>query len=191
MTGGTSWIVWAILAVAILFPLIWFIATYNRFVSLRQHIRESWSDIDTELKRRYELVPNLVNTVKGYMEYEQGTLQSLTEARARAMNQNGTAAQQGVEESGLQLAMGKVFALAEGYPQLKANEQFLSLQRELANTEDRIAAARRFFNGNVRDFNQLCEMFPSRLLAGMFGFKQETSFELSSDAEKVVPRVAL
>lgn len=189
--GNSLVIILVIVGVVVLVPLIWLIATYNRFVSLRQHIKESWADIDVELKRRYELIPNLVATVKGYAAHERGTIEAITAARASAMAGHATKAEQAVEESKLQLALGKIFALAESYPALKANDNFLALQKELANTEDRIAAARRFFNGNVRDFNQLQATFPSSVIAGWFSFKAETFFELSSEAERVVPRVSL
>ncbi len=175
----------------LLVGLIWLIATYNRFVRLRQHLKESWSDIDVELKRRYELIPNLVATVKGYAAHEKEVLESVTELRNRAASNRGSAASQAVDESALMLGVRKLFAVAEAYPDLKANTNFLSLQEQLAETEDRIAAARRFFNGNVRDMNSLRESFPSSIVAGMFNFEAGTFFELASDAERVVPRVEL
>ncbi len=188
---NTLWIILGVVAVVVLIPLIYVIATFNRFVSLRQHIKESWADIDVELKRRYELIPNLVATVKGYAAHEREALEAIVSARAKAMSAHATKAQQAVDESALQMSLGKLFALSESYPDLKANQNFLALQKELANTEDRIAAARRFFNGNVRDNNQLRQTFPSSVVAGMFKFPDETFFELSSEAERVVPRVDL
>jgi len=176
---------------ALLVVLIWLIATYNRFVRLRQHLKESWSDIDVELKRRYELIPNLVATVKGYAAHEKEVLEGVTELRNRAASNRGSAASQAVDESALMLGVRKLFAVAEAYPDLKANANFLALQEQLAETEDRIAAARRFFNGNVRDMNALRESFPSNIVAGMFDFEAGTFFELESDAERVVPRVDL
>jgi LemA protein len=173
----------------VLLPLIWFIATYNRFARLRQHIRESWAGIDVELKRRYDLIPNLVNTVKGYAAHERSVLERVVELRNKAAANHGPASSQAVDESALMIGMKQLFAVAEGYPQLKADANFLALQQELANTEDRIAAARRFFNGNVREMNQLCQTFPTNLIASWFAFKAETFFELSSEAERVVPRV--
>lgn len=175
----------------LLVVLIWLIATYNRFVRLRQHLKESWSDIDVELKRRYELIPNLVATVKGYAAHEREVLESVTELRNRAASNRGSAASQAVDESALMLGVRKLFAVAEAYPDLKANANFLALQEQLAETEDRIAAARRFFNGNVRDMNSLRESFPSSIVASMFGFEAGTFFELESEAERVVPRVQL
>jgi LemA protein len=175
----------------IVVPLIYVIANYNRFVRLRQHIRESWGDIDVELKRRYDLIPNLVETVKGYAKHERETLEKVIELRNRAVANNGPASAQAVDESALMLALRKVFVLAEGYPQLRADAHFLALQKELADTEDRIAAARRFYNGNVRELNQLCQMFPTSMLANMFGFSESTYFELEHEAERAVPRVQL
>jgi LemA protein len=188
---NTLWIILGVVAVVVLIPLIYLIAIFNRFVSLRQHIKESWADIDVELKRRYELIPNLVATVKGYAAHERETLEAIVNARAKAMTAHATKAQQAVDETALQMSLGKLFALSESYPDLKANQNFLALQKELANTEDRIAAARRFFNGNVRDYNQLRQTFPSSVVAGVFKFPDETFFELSSEAERVVPRVEL
>jgi LemA protein len=178
-----------ILAAILLLPLIWFIANYNRMARLRQHIKESWADIDVEMKRRYDLIPNLVETVKGYAAHERETLTRVIELRNRAMENHGSAASQAADESALMLGVKKLFAVAENYPQLRANENFLALQKELANTEDRIAAARRFFNANVREMNQLCQTFPTNLIANAFGFSVGDFFELSSEAQRVVPRV--
>ena len=175
----------------LLMPVVWLIAMFNRFIRLRQHIKESWADVDVELKRRYELIPNLVETVKGYAAHERSVLDRVIELRNRAAENHGTAAAQAQDESALMLALRQVFVLAEAYPRLKADGNFLALQKELANTEDRIAAARRFFNGNVREMNALCQSFPSSVVAGMFGFQSGTFFELSSEAERVVPRVNL
>lgn len=178
-----------VLGIIVILPMIWFIANYNRFARLRQHIRESWSDIDVELKRRHDLIPNLVATVKGYAQHEQETLAQVIELRNRAMAAHTNAASQAVDESALMLGVKRIFALAEAYPQLRADVQFLALQKELALTEDRIAAARRFYNGNIREMNQLCAMFPTSLIASMFDFKPGEFFELDSTAERVVPRV--
>lgn len=180
-----------VLGVPVLVALVWLIATYNRFQRLRQHIRESWADIDVELKRRYELIPNLVETVKGYAAHERETLQRVIALRDAASANHGTASSQAADESRLMLGMKQLFAVAESYPSLKADGNFLALQKELANTEDRIAAARRFFNGNVRDLNQLCAMFPTSVVANAFGFRAADFFELSSEAERVVPRVSV
>ncbi len=179
------------LAAVVLVPAAFLMGNYNRFVRVRQHIRESWSDIEVEMKRRYELIPNLVETVRGYAAHERSVLERVIELRNRAQASHGPASEQSVDETALQIGMKQLFAVVEGYPQLKADAHFLAIQQELASCEDRIAAARRFFNANVRDMNQLCESFPSNLVAGLFGFERATYFELSSDAERVVPRVAL
>lgn len=177
--------------IPLLLLVVFVIANFNRFVRVRQHLRESWSDIDVEMKRRYDLIPNLVATVKGYAKHEQQVLEEVVRLRNLAMHSTGTAAKQAVDETALAIGMRKLFAVVEGYPELKANTNFLALQEELANTEDRIAAARRFYNGNVRELNQLCRAFPTNLLAGMFGFEEASYFELASEAERVVPRLDL
>jgi LemA protein len=186
-----SWIVLAVLAAIVILPLVWLIANFNRFARVRQHIRESWADVDVELKRRYDLIPNLVETVRGYAQHERDVLEKVIELRNRAMANHGPASGQAVDETALQIGMKRLFAVAEAYPTLKADANFLALQQELANTEDRIAAARRFFNANVREMNQLCDSFPTNLLASAFGFERATYFELANDAERVVPRVDL
>jgi LemA protein len=184
-------IVLLIVGAAALLVLIWLIASFNRLVGLRQHIRESWSDIDVELKRRYDLIPNLVEAIRGYARHERETLERLVELRNKAADSRGSAASQAADESQMLLGLKRVFAIAEAYPQLKADQNFLLLQRELSNTEDRIAASRRFFNGNVRDMNRLCSTFPTNLIASAFRFEPATFFELSSEAERVVPRVVI
>jgi LemA protein len=181
----------AILAAVLILPLVWLIANYNRFARTRQHIRESWSGIEVELKRRYDLIPNVVETVRGYAKHEREVLELVTQLRNKAMANHGTASGQALDEAALQIGMKRLFAVVEGYPQLRADAHFLALQKELANCEDRIAAARRFFNGNVREMNQLCEVFPTNLIASWFGFERSTYFELSSEAERVVPRIDL
>jgi LemA protein len=172
-------------------PLLWLIINYNRFTGVVQHMHESWSDIDVEMKRRYDLIPNLVKTVKGFAAHEKSVLEEVVELRNQAMANHGTATEQAVDETALAIGMKKLFAVVEAYPQLRSDTHFLALQQELANTEDRIAAARRFYNGNVRDLNQLCDQVPTNLIAGMFNFQKATYFQLSSDAERVVPRVAV
>ncbi|MEQ9379703.1 MAG: LemA family protein [Pirellulales bacterium] len=181
----------AIVAGILFLPFVWLIANYNRFVRIQQHMKESWSDIDVEMKRRYDLVPNLVETVKGYAAHEKSVLEEVVALRNRAMASHGSAAEQAVDESALQIGMKHLFAVVENYPELKADTHFLALQKEQANTEDRIAAARRFFNGNVRELNNLCQQFPTNLIASIFNFKSASYFELTTDAERVVPRVAM
>ena len=175
----------------VLLTLVWLMATFNRLVRVRQHIRESWSDIDVELKRRYDLIPNLVETVKGYAAHERGVLEEVVKLRNRAAANHGAAAEQAVDETALALGVKHLFAVAENYPALRADAHFLALQQELALTEDRLAAARRFFNGNVRELNQLGEAFPTNVVANMFGFERGSYFELSSDAERAVPRASV
>jgi LemA protein len=186
-----AWFVLGIIAAIVLLPLVWLIANFNRFTRVRQHIRESWADIEVELKRRYDLIPNLVETVRGYAKHERQVLEQVIELRNKAMANHGTASGQAVDESALAIGMKQLFAVAEAYPTLKSDAHYLALQQELANTEDRIAAARRFFNANVREINQLCDSFPTNLLASAFGFERAMYFELSNEAERVVPRVDL
>jgi LemA protein len=180
-----------IIGVVVLVVLAWVLVNYNRLVKLRQHINESWSDIDVELKRRYELIPNLVETVKGYARHERQVLEEVTALRSKAMANQGSAASQAVDETALLLGLKQLFVRVEDYPDLKADTNFLALQKELALTEDRIAAARRFYNANVREMRQLCEAVPTNLIAGAFGFQGGDFFELERAAERVVPRVEM
>lgn len=173
---------------AVLLPLIWLIATFNRLARTRQHIKESWADIDVELKRRYDLIPNLVETVKGYATHEKGVFERVAELRSKALASVGPASEQATDESALLMGLKQLFVVCERYPTLKSDAHFMALQQELALTEDRLAAARRFFNGNVREMNQLCQTVPTNIVAGMFNFQPETFFELSSEVERVVPR---
>ncbi len=175
----------ALLAAVILMPLVWLIASYNRFARLRQHMRESWSDIEVEMQRRYELIPNLVETVKGFAAHERAVLSEVVELRNRALANHGSAASQAVDEQALSIGVGKLLAVAEAYPDIKANTHFLALQRELTNTEDRIAASRRFYNGNVRELNQLCESFPTNIVASVFDFSKSEYFDAVEGAERV------
>jgi LemA protein len=171
-----TYIVIAILAVLI----IWAVAAYNRFVTLTNRVKEGWSDIDVQMKRRYDLIPNLVETVKGYAAHESGTLQKVTEMRTRAMN--ATAPQDKADaENMLSGALKSLFAVAENYPNLKANENFLALQTELSDTENKIQAARRFYNSVVQDLNTRLQSFPSNLIGNMFGFKASDFFQLDAD----------
>lgn len=180
-----------VVGLSLLVPLVWWIVTYNRFVRLRHAIEESWAGIDVELKRRYELIPNLVATVKGYAQHEAAVFERVAQLRNRAMANHGDAASQARDESALLLGLKSVFALAEGYPQLESDANFRALQEELAVTEDRIAAARRFFNGNVRELRNLRESFPTSIVGGAMGVVLPTFFELDDAAERVVPRVDL
>lgn len=159
-----------IVAVVVLVPLIWAVAQYNGLVGLRNHIREAWSNVDTELKRRYDLIPNLVATVKGYAAHEREVFERVTELRNRCLGNTGPVADQERDELQLVDALKQLMVLVEDYPKLKADQHFLKLQTELANTENRIQAARRFYNGNVRDYRNKREMFPSSIIAGLFNF---------------------
>lgn len=166
--------------VAALLLLVWLIATYNTFMRLRQHVAESWSGIDTELKRRYDLIPNLVETVKGYAAHERQTLEAVMRARQQAATSTGSPVEQARDENALVGSMRQLLAVAENYPQLKADQNFLALQHELVNTEDRIQAARRFYNANVRDLNTRATVFPSNLIASMFSVKPAEFFEIDT-----------
>ena len=166
------YIVLAVVAVVI----VWLIALYNGLVRLNNRTKEAFSDIDVQLKRRYDLIPNLVETVKGYMQHEAITLQKVTEARATAMHA-GTLAEKAKAENQLSETLKSLFAVSENYPDLKASQNFLQLQDELSDTENKIQAARRFYNGQVRNFNTKIETFPNNVFAGMLKFKNYEYFE--------------
>jgi LemA protein len=162
----------------LLVPVFYVVVQYNGLVGLRNHIAESWSNVDTELKRRYDLIPNLVSTVKGYAAHEQSVLERVTELRDRCVASRGAVGDQARDEVQLVDALKQLLVRVESYPQLKADAHFLQLQRELVNTEDRIQAARRFYNGNVRDYRNKCETFPSSLVAGTFNFPPADFFSV-------------
>ena len=169
--------------------LLWLVLVYNRLVRGRNMVREAWSGIDVQLKRRTDLIPNLVSTVKGYAAHEKGTLEEVIRLRNMAQSAHGvgeTAQAQGL----LGAALGKLFALAENYPDLKANANFAQLQASLGEIEEQIQLARRYYNGAVRNLNIAVESFPSNLIAGRFGFAKAEFFELESAAERAVPTVA-
>ncbi len=170
-------VVAAVIVLLLLLALAFFLS-YNRFVSQKQYIRNSWANVDTELRRRYDLIPNLVETVKGYAAHEQATLQQVTEARTRAFANQGSAASQAQDENLLVDSLKHLFAVAEAYPDLKASQHFLELQRELVTTENRIQAARRFYNNNVRDLNRRVQSIPSNIVARLFHFTEEEYFEV-------------
>ena len=180
----------AIIAIAVgAVILLWAVGAYNALVRRRNHVDESWADIETELKRRYNLIPNLVETVKGYATHESETLENVVKARNAAASPHSSPEAQAKDENLLSGALRQLFAIAEAYPDLKANTNFLELQQELANTEDRIQRSRRFYNANVRDLNTRIEVFPSNVIAGMFGFDKREYFEIEDDAEREVPKV--
>ncbi len=172
------YIVLGVLAVIVL----WAIVAYNKFVTLVNRAKEAWADIDVQLKRRYDLIPNLVETVKGYAKHESSAFENVTKARAAAMGAQGVA-EKGKAENMLTDALKSIFAVAEAYPDLKANTNFLELQRELSDTENKIQSARRFYNTNVRDLAVALESFPSNIIGNMFGFKPREFFELGEGEE--------
>jgi len=163
--------------------ILWLIAVYNGLIKSRNRTREAWSDIDVQLKRRYNLIPNLVETVKGYAKHERELFEKVTKARTQAM-QAGTPEEKGKAENILSGTLKTLFAVSENYPNLKANENFAKLQDELSDTENKIQAARRFYNGNVRDFNTKIEVFPNNLVAGMMKFEKFEFFEIEEAAER-------
>jgi len=175
--------------IALAVPLLFVVVQYNGLVALRNHIRDAWANIDTELKRRYDLIPNLVATVQGYAAHERLVLERVIELRNRCAANQGPVPSQAEDEKQLVSGLGQLLAVAENYPDLKADHQFLELQRELTNTEDRIQAARRFYNGNVRDYRNKRERFPGNLVAGLFRFPDEDFFEVES-AVRIPPAVA-
>lgn len=170
--------------------VLWLIVLYNSLVALKNHVDESWSDIDVQLKRRYDLIPNIVEAVKGYMRHEAQVLQKVTEARASAMNAK-TLAEHAEAENFLSQTLKSLFAVAENYPDLKASQNFLQLQDELSDTENKIQAARRFYNSNVRDYNIKIGQFPNNLLAKTLGFGAREYFEISSQVERETPKIQL
>ena len=172
-----SVVLWIVLGVLALIIIVGVVA-YNRFVSQRQLIKDAWANIDTELRRRYDLIPNLVESVRGYASHERTVFENVTKARAAATAATGSPASQVAAEGPLVAALRQLLAVAEAYPDLKANQNFLALQSELANTEDRLQTSRRFYNANVRDYNQRVKQFPSVLIANMFHFQEEEFFEI-------------
>lgn len=179
---------WVILVVAVI-VLGYILMAYNSLVRLRNQMREAWSDIDVQLKRRHSLIPNLVETVKGYAQHEREAFESVTAARAKALGAQ-TPADKALAENALTSTLKTIFAISENYPELKANTNFLELQRELSDTENKIQASRRFYNGMVRDYNTATETVPTNIIAATFGFSKAEFFELESEAEKAVPKVS-
>jgi len=180
-----------VLIVIVVILGLFLITTYNRLITLRQRVKEAWSDIDIQLKRRHDLIPNLVETVKGYAAHERGTFDEVTKARADAVaaGATGQPQQMAQAENVLTGALRSLFAVAENYPQLQAVQEFKDLSENLTATEDKIAFARRFYNGNVRDFNTALQTFPTNILASAFGFKPEQYFELADQTDRDVPQV--
>jgi LemA protein len=179
-----------IILAVVFIVVLWIAVSYNTLVRLRNHCTESWADIDTELKRRYDLIPNLVQTVKGYASFEKDVFERVTAARTAAAASHGSPSEQARDENALVGGLRQLIAVAERYPDLKANQSYLELQRELSNTEDRIQRARRFYNANVRDLNTRIEVVPSNIIAGSFNFAKREYFEIDA-VERTVPAVAL
>ncbi len=171
-----------LLLIVIVLLVLYLIGVYNSLVKARIRVKEAWADIDVQLKRRYDLIPNLVETVKGYASHEKETLEQVIEARAKAMNLTGKDKLEA--ENQLSDTLKTLFAVAENYPELKANQNFLDLQRELIDTEDKIQAARRFYNANVRDYNIMIQVFPKNIVASLFGFKSEPLFVVKEEIER-------
>jgi LemA protein len=179
-------VLWIVLGVLVLVAILG-VVSYNRFVSQKQLIKDAWANIDTELRRRYDLIPNLVETVRGYAGHERAVFENVTKARAAATAATGTPASQAAAEGPLVAALRQLLAVAENYPDLKANQNFLALQSELANTEDRLQTARRFYNANVRQYNERVQQFPSTIIARTFHFEQEEYFEIEEALREAGP----
>ena len=175
-----------IILVIVVALVLFLIFKYNRFITLITRSEEAWADIDVQLKRRYDLIPNLVNTVKGYATHESTAFEKVTEARAKALSA-GSVAEKGEADNMLSGALKSIFAISENYPELKANTNFLELQKELSDTENKIMAARRFYNGNVRDLNQNIKVFPSNIVAKIFKFMPKDFFELEDESKAEEP----
>jgi LemA protein len=184
-------VLWVVLGIVVVLALAG-VVSYNRFVSQKNLIKDAWANIDTELRRRYDLIPNIVETVKGYAAHEREVLENVTRARANATGATGSPAEQAAAEGPLVAALRQLFAVVENYPDLKANQNFLALQAELTNTEDRLQTARRFYNANVRDYNRRVQSVPSNVIAGMFNFKEEEFFEVEEAlrGDEGVPKVS-
>ncbi len=183
-------IIVVVLAVVVLTAL-YVVGIYNGLIVLKNRVQEAWSDIQVQMKRRYDLIPNLVETVKGYAKHESSTFEKVIQARNMAMAQNGTPQQQAQAENILSGTLKSLFAVTENYPELKANENFLKLQFELTDTEDKIKAARRFYNSNVLSLNTKIEVFPSNIIAGYFSFEKKEFFELDESEQAAKQPVAV
>ena len=180
--------IFSIVLVLLILIAAWLVWTYNRFIRHKNNVREAWSGIDVQLKRRHNLIPNVIDTVKGYLGHEQGTLDSLTRLRTGA-DDGGSVSKIAQHESNLSRAIGGILTVAEGYPDLKANAGFLDLQQNLHETEEQVQLARRYYNGTVRDWNVLVESFPSNLIAGIFRFELAEYFEIELATERALPKV--
>jgi len=185
-------IIGIIVGVIVLLLVVWLFATYNGLVRLRNQTKNAWSQIDVQLKRRHDLIPNLIETVKGYAAHERQTLEAVTQARNIAVGAVGKGVgEQAKAEGGLSGALSRLLAVAEQYPNLKANENFLALQEELSSTENKISFSRQFYNDSVLNYNNKTQTAPSNIVAGMFGFKSGEFFQVETPAEKEVPKVSV
>ena len=180
---------WVILGIVVIGIVIWIIAIYNKMVGLKFRVKQAWSDVDVQLKRRYDLIPNLVETVKGYASHEKKTLEEVTKARSMAMQVTEPGQKKGETENFLSSTLKSLFALAENYPDLKANQNFIELQSTLSKLEEDIQLSRRYYNAVVRDMNIMTEAFPSNIIARWFGFKKVEYFLLPSESEREVVKV--
>jgi LemA protein len=182
-------IILLVIAAGLLLVILYVVGTYNVFVGLRNQVNNAWSQIDVQLKRRHDLIPNLVETCKGYMQHERGTFEAITNARAQAMGAK-TVSEAAKAEGALGEALSKFMLVVENYPELKANQNFLAVQEELASTENKIAFARQAYNDQTMFFNNRIQMFPSNIVAGIFSFTKRDFFEISAAAEREVPKVS-
>jgi LemA protein len=182
------WIVLIVIAVVVVIIVLWAVGVFNGLVGRRNRVKESWAQIDVQLKRRYDLIPNLVETVKGYAKHESSTLENVIKARAAAMGA-GSFQDRAQAENMLTGALKSLFAVAEAYPDLKANQNFLGLQEELSSTENKIGFARQHYNDVVRDYNTSTQVFPANVVAGAFGFREEPFFELTEPEARTAPKV--
>ncbi len=178
-----------VLLALVLLVILFFVSNYNSLIRLRNQVKNAWAQIDVQLKRRHDLIPNLIETVKGYMNHERATLENITNARSQAVSAQGVA-DKAKAEAQLTEAMGKFNLVVENYPDLKANQNFLALQEELTSTENKISFSRQSYNDQVLSYNNKIQMFPSSIIAGMFNFKQEEFFEVEDKAEREVPKVS-
>ena len=179
-----------VIAVVVVLGLLWLMGAYNGLVRLRNQVKNAWAQIDVQLKRRWDLIPNLIETVKGYTKHEAETLQKVTEARNIAQGAAGQGvAKQAEAESMLSGALSRLMVVVEAYPDLKANQNYLALQEELTSTENKIGFSRQFYNDQVMTFNTRTQMFPTNVVAGMFGFKEAEFFELKDEAAREAPKV--
>ena len=186
--ASAGWVALIIFVVVLAIVILWAVGVYNGLIGLRNRVREAWAQIEVQLKRRHDLIPNLVNTVKGYAAHERGVFEKVTEARAKAVS-GGSVAERAQAENVLTAALKSVFAVAEAYPQLKANENFLALQEELSSMENKISFARQHYNETVMDFNTRIQTVPSNVIAALGNFKPEEMFEVGDAAEREAPKV--